>query len=207
MIPLKRNAVFLLFLVLAAMILVAGCTTGNLRSDTGGAMGTLTFYTEDNYPYNYLENGTLKGISPDLLEKITETMGDRVSRERIRLVAWSEGYQAALTGNNTMIFAIARIPSRETSFKWAGPIYPYTTVVFARPDSGIIISSPDDLKAYRIGAVTDDAAIQQLVDAGVNRSSIVQVPDEYMLINQIRNGTIDLWADSEISGRVVLPGR
>jgi len=199
----KRFAVFLLFLVLAAIILVTGCMTENPRSAPGGTMGALTFYTEDNYPYNYLENGTLKGITPDLFEKITETMGDRVSRERIRLVPWSEGYQAALTGNNTMIFAIARIPSRETSFKWAGPIYPYTTVVFARPDSGIIIKSPDDLKAYRIGVVADDAAVQQLVDAGVNRGSIVQVPEEYMLIDQIRNGTIDLWADSEISGRVL----
>ena len=198
-----RITVFLLFLVWAALVLVAGCTTENLPVAPGGAMGTLTLYTEDNYPYNYLKNGTLEGISPDLLETITERMGDRVSRERIRLVPWAEGYQAALTGNNTMIFAIARIPSRETSFKWAGPIYPYTTVVFARPDSGIIISSPDDLKAYRIGAVADDAAVQQLVDAGVNRSSIVQVPEEYMLIDQIRNGTIDLWADSEISGRAL----
>ena len=203
MMPSRRITVFLLFLVWAALVLVAGCTTENLPVAPGGAMGTLTLYTEDNYPYNYLKNGTLEGISPDLLETITERMGDRVSRERIRLVPWAEGYQAALTGNNTMIFAIARIPSRETSFKWAGPIYPYTTVVFARPDSGIIISSPDDLKAYRIGAVTDDAAVQQLVDAGVNRSSIVQVPEEYMLIDQIRNGTIDLWADSEISGRAL----
>ena len=92
----NRSAVFLLFLVLAAIILVTGCMTENPRSAPGGTMGTLTFYTEDNYPYNYLENGTLKGITPDLFEKITETMGDRVSRERIRLVPWSEGYQAAL---------------------------------------------------------------------------------------------------------------
>lgn len=186
----------LIVLLLAALLLGCGCMTQQSAGEADtGTMGTLTFYTEENYPYNYLENGTLKGISPDLLEKITENMGDRVSRERIRLVPWSEGYQAALTGNRTMIFAIARIPSREISFKWAGPIYPYTTAVFARPDSGIVIRSPDDLKAYRIGTVTDDAAVQQLVDAGVNRSSIVQVPEEQQLIVQILNGTIDLWAD------------
>src|SRR5512139_1060137 len=166
----------LIVLLLAALLLGCGCMTGQPAPGGGGtgAISALTLYTEENYPYNYQENGTLKGISPDLFEKITETMGDPVSRERIRLVPWSEGYQAALTGNRTMIFAIARIPSRETSFRWAGPIYPYTTAVFARPDSGIVIRGPDDLKAYRIGAVTDDAAIQQLMDAGVNRSSIVQ---------------------------------
>jgi polar amino acid transport system substrate-binding protein len=41
------------------------------------------------------------------------------------------------------------------------------------------------------------------VDAGVNRSSIVEVPEEQMLIDRIRNGTIDLWADSEVSGRLL----
>jgi len=133
---------------------------------SGRGHGNPDVVYEDNYPYNYLKNGTLEGITPDLLEMITGQDGGSCVPGRIRLVPWAEGYQAALTGNNTMIFAIARIPSRETSFKWAGPIYPYTTVVFARPDSGIIISSPDDLKAYRIGAVADDAAVQQLVDAG-----------------------------------------
>jgi polar amino acid transport system substrate-binding protein len=202
----RRDMVLALFMLCAGMlVLFSGCLTeqpGRNASQTG-TISSLTLYTEENFPYNYRENGTLKGISVDLFERITRKMGENISRETIRLVPWSEGYQAALNGNNTMIFAIARIPAREASFKWAGPIYPYTTVVFSRPDSGIVIRSPDDLKKYRIGAVSEDAAVQQLLEAGVNRSSIVLVPEESMLVDQIRNGTIDLWADSEISGRVI----
>jgi len=130
-------------------------------------------------------------------------MGHKVSRSQVRLVPWDEGYQAALTGNNTMIFAIARIPTRESSFKWAGPVPPYTTVVFARPDSGIVINNPTDLQAYRIGVVAEDAAMQQLLDIGVNESRIVQEPEASILIERTLNGTIDLWADSEISGRII----
>ncbi len=199
----SRRAASLLVLAIGLLLLVSGCVTEQPAhpAPAAGTLSGMKFYTEENYPYNYEANGTLKGISVDLFEKITAKMGDPVSREKIRRAPWSEGYQAALTGNNTMIFAIARIPARETSFQWAGPIYPYTTAVFARPDSGIAIAAPGDLKQYRIGAVTDDAAVQQLLDAGVDRSSIVLVPEESLLISGVRNGSIDLWADSEISGR------
>jgi polar amino acid transport system substrate-binding protein len=195
----------LLTVCIGFFVMFSGCMTEKPASGAPvvGAMSSLKLYTEENYPYNYQENGTLKGISIDLFEKITEKMGDRVSRDRIRLAPWSEGYEAALNGNNTMIFAIARISVRETSFKWAGPIYPYTTAVFSQPDSGIVIGATEDLANYRIGAVTDDAAVQQLLDAGVNRSSIVLVPEESVLVDRIQNGTIDLWADSEVSGRVL----
>ena len=49
-------------------------------------------------------------------------MGTPVSPAQVHLVPWNEGYQAALTGNNTVIFSTARLPERESSFKWAGPI-------------------------------------------------------------------------------------
>ncbi len=166
-------------------------------------MSELTFYTEQNPPYNYEENGTLQGISIDLLEAVTVKMGQNVSRDRVRLVPWDEGYQAVLTGNRSMIFAIARIPSRETSFKWAGPIPPYTTVLFARPESQIVIHTPEDLQRYRIGVIVDDASVQQLRDIGVNETQMVPAADVPSLIEQTRNGEIDLWADSEISGRYI----
>src|SRR5512136_139795 len=168
MILTKHFLFILLVCLIAGMLAASGCITEKPApgAPATGTLGSLTFYTEENYPYNYRENGTLKGISIDLFEKITEKMGDRVSRDKIRLAPWSEGYEAALNGNETMIFAIARIPARETSFRWAGPIYPYTTAVFSRPDSGIVIRAKEDLARYRIGAVTDDAAVQQLLEAG-----------------------------------------
>jgi polar amino acid transport system substrate-binding protein len=203
--------VFLIALLMGAVLSAAGCMTES--TPNGGVTPTpttstltvhqLTYYTEQNPPYNYEENGTLQGISIDLFEAITERMGQKVSRDQIRLVSWDEGYQAALTGNKTMIFAIARIPERETSFKWAGPIPPYITVLFARPERGIIINAPEDLKGYRIGAVTDDAAVQQLRDIGVNETQIVQESDVPTLIEKTLNGEIDMWADSEVSGRYI----
>jgi polar amino acid transport system substrate-binding protein len=190
-------------LLLGAMILLAGCLTEQPSgpSSVSDSLNRMTFYTEQRPPYNYEENGTLQGITLDLLEMITERMGQKITRDRVRLASWEEGYQAALKGNHTMIFAIARIPARETSFKWAGPIYPYTTVLFARPDSGITIDKPEDLQGLRIGVVTEDAAIQQLQDIGVNDSQLWEETNASQLVNLLRNGEIDLWAYSKVSGR------
>jgi len=149
----KRIAVFLLFLVLAAIILVTGCMTENPPERYGGIMGTMTFYTEDNYPYNYLENGTLKGIT-------------RISSKRSRK-RWEIGYPGKGSGWNTLVQRVSGSSYRQQhndlchctdpltgDFLQMGRAdLPVHNRVFARPGQRIIISSPDDLKAYRIGAV------------------------------------------------------
>ena len=64
----------------------------------------------------------MQGISVDLLEAVTERMGQTVSRKEVRVEPWADGYRAALEGNGTVLFSTARTPERENLFKWAGPI-------------------------------------------------------------------------------------
>ena len=209
-----RTYVYLILVPVVLGVFLLGC--GCLTEQPGGGVPTtavpttsvpaatlddLTFYTEQMPPYNYIENGTLQGITIDLLEAVSEQMGSPVSRQRVHLVPWSEGYQAALNGNKTVIFETARIPSRETTFKWAGPIQTDRYVVFARPDRGIIIDTPEALKDYRIGVVLDDAAIQQLLDIGVNQSQLVQEINASVLVILLQNGEIDVWVGAEAQGR------
>ncbi|WP_052730857.1 transporter substrate-binding domain-containing protein [Methanosarcina horonobensis] len=184
--------------------MTAGCLSEREveSADTNSTLEltSLTYYTEQLPPYNYQENGTVKGLSVDLLEAITEKMGNKVSQEEIHLVPWTEGYQAALTGNGTVLFSMARTPEREDLFKWAGPVYTNRKVLFARPDREISIKGPEDLKGYRIGVITDDVAIRYLLDIGVNQSQIVTESDVYAIIAALDSGEIDLWACPEASG-------
>lgn len=168
---------------------------------TTSPAGDLTYYTEQLPPYNYQENGTLQGISVDLLEAVTERMGEKVSREQVRLVPWAEGYQAALTGNGTVLFSTVRTSEQENSFKWAGPITAHREVLFARYDLGATIQGPADLKGYRIGVIAGDVAIQQLLDAGVNRSQLVPESNVSAIIAKLESGEIDLWCYPENTGR------
>ena len=202
---LRNFSLFLIVALIGALITATGCisspkdSSADLRSATASV--DLIYYTEQLPPYNYQENGTLQGISIDLLEAITEKMGRKVSRDEVLLVPWTEGYQTVLSHNNTVLFTTVRLPEREQSFKWAGPIYTYTNVLFARPDKGITIEKPEDLKDYRIGVIVDDVAIQQLLDAGVNKSQLVQETNASVLVDKLNNSEIDLWAYPEAAGR------
>lgn len=196
---LRYACLFLIAVLIGALIPAIGCAQENEAAPVGP--GNLIYYTEDLPPYNYMENGTLQGLSVELLEAITEEMGDNVSREEIRLVPWTEGYQAALTQNATVLFSTARIPEREQSFKWVGPIYSDRYVLFAERDRAVTIDGPDDLNDYRIGVIENDSAIQQLLALGVNRSRLVEETNASALAAGLADGGIDLWCYPETAGR------
>ena len=192
-----RFTYFILFAVLAGvLVLSSGCLSEppSTPVPAGSPMENLTFYTEQLPPYNYVENGTLKGFTVDLLEAVTAKMGTKIPREKVQVTPWEEGYQAALTGNRTVLFAMARVPARENSFKWAGPISTERYVFFANRDSMITIKSPDDLRGSRIGVIADDAAVQQLLDIGVDQDQIVTENNVSALITKLENKEIDLCA-------------
>ncbi|WP_229388148.1 cache domain-containing protein [Methanosarcina sp. DH2] len=195
----------LITVMLGALLSATGCleeseaASADMNNTTMSA--DLTYYTEQLPPYNYMENGTLKGISVDLLEAVTEKMGKKVAREEINLVPWNEGYQAALTRNNTVLFVTARTPEREQLFKWVGPVYSDRYVLFAKRDRGITIESPEHLKEYRIGVIANDVATQQLLNIGVNQSQIIPESNVSANIAGLENGEIDLWACPEDAGR------
>lgn len=207
----RRSASFFLVpVLLGALLLGCGCMTeqpaGGVPATAVPATGTissLTFYTEQLPPYSYLENGTLRGISVDLLEAVTAKMGTPVSRAQVHLVPWTEGYQAALTGNNTVLFSTARLPERESSFKWAGPVSTERKVLFARPDRGLVVNSIADLRGLRIGVIRDDVVMQELLAAGVNQSQLVQETNASALVEKLRSGEIDLWGYPETPGGYV----
>jgi len=201
---------FLVLMLLFALLLGSGCVTEQPAASVPatpvpatGTISSLTFYTEELPPYSFIENGTPRGISVDLLEAVTEKMGAPLSMAQVHVVPWNEGYQAALTGNNAAIFSTARLPERESSFKWAGPIAFERKVLFARPDRGIVVLSPADLTGLRIGVIRDDVVMQQLLEAGINESQLVQETNASLLAEKLASGEIDLWGNVETPGRYI----
>jgi polar amino acid transport system substrate-binding protein len=190
---------FLIVALLGVLVLTSGCISGSEYVSVPHP--GLVYYTEQMPPYNYKENGTLQGISVDLPEVVTERMGAKVSRTEVHLVPWTEGYQAVLTQNNTVLFSMARTPERENLFKWAGPFTTMDFVVFAPMSSNIVISSPEEFDQYRIGVVEDSVENDLLLGHGVNASVLVhgQTPGE--LFRMLEGGQIDLWATGALAGR------
>ncbi|PWR71856.1 substrate-binding periplasmic protein [Methanospirillum stamsii] len=161
----------------------------------------LTFYTEHLPPYNYEENGSVKGLSIDLLEAITLRMGHQIPRKNVQIVPWETGYQSALTENNSVIFSTGRIPSRESLFRWAGPISVERDVLFANADAALTITTLGDVKGLRVGVTPGHAGTQVLLDAGVSEDQIVTDANVSELIRKLQADEIDLWCYPELTGR------
>jgi len=117
----------------------------------------LTYITEQYPPFNYEEHDQLQGIAVELLDAVTATMGDRLTEDKIRLMPWTDGYQTTLNQTDTVLFSTVRLPEREASFKWVGPIYTEQKVLFASRDRTMSINRPEDLRvaASPQEAVTD----------------------------------------------------
>ncbi len=166
-------------------------------------ISNLTFYVDQFPPYTYQENDTLKGIAVDFLVQITDKMGSKVTSNQVHLVSWTEAYQAALTEENTVIFSMARLPQREPSFKWAGPIFTETYVLFAKWDRNFTENDAADLKGYNIGVITDTAGIFKLLDAGVDESQLIYSTNASVIIEKLSSGDIDFWCTAQTEGRTI----
>ena len=204
----RQIVLFLLPVLLVCAVLMAGCTTPQTPEPPGIATVTtpqptedLMFVTEDYPPLNYIENGTIKGISVDILRGVLQRLDTPVSSDRIRVLPWARAYETALSRNNTAVFATVRLAEREHLFKWAGPLATERKVVFAKKDNRPSIASPDDLNRYRIGVVKEDSAHLQLQGIGVNASRIYAYPNVQGVIAAAMDGSIDLWCYGETVGR------
>lgn len=204
----RPSVLFLLAGMLLCAAILSGCTSTEAPESTGAvtppalsASEEMMFVTEDYPPLNYVENGTIKGISVDILRGVFRQMGSSISSDKIRVLPWSRAYETALTRNNTAVFATVRLPEREHLFKWAGPLGSDRKVIFSLPDDPPVITSPGDLNRYRVGVVKNDSAHLQLLALGVNRSQISAYPSVPLLISAMQEKAIDLWCYGETVGR------
>ncbi|MCW4025574.1 MAG: cache domain-containing protein [Candidatus Bathyarchaeota archaeon] len=198
----RRYAYYLLALALAVSISIGSVYVLQFGQQTS-PLSTFTYYTEQFPPCNYQENETATGIAVDLLTAITDKMGHKITPDQVQIVPWTEAYQAALTGEKTVLFSTARLPSREDSFKWAGPLFTDTYALFTRWDNDVTIEESSDLNSYTIGVIQDSAAITQLTNAGVNESQLVYFTNASAIIDDLNSGNIDFWCYAQVVGRTL----
>jgi polar amino acid transport system substrate-binding protein len=104
-----------------------------------------------------------------------------------------------LKENNTVLFSTGRTPEREQLFKWAGPIATCRFALLAKRDTKISINASEDFKNYKIGALEDNLVVQMLLDKGVKKEDLVLVETPKPLVEMLENGSIDAWAENDIT--------
>ncbi len=185
-----------------AVALLMLCMFVNVSFVSALDVDDIQYYTEENAPGNFTENGKLKGIAVELLELIWKDMG--YPKQKIRMVPWPRGYDALKRKPGTCLFGTTYTVSRdkEEQFKWVGPIKPNNIVLFANSYHNIKLSSLDDAKQYKIGTVVDDVGEVLLLDNGFDLATLDRTSNVISNLKKLSTGRIDLFAknsDSVIS--------
>ena len=159
----------------------------------------LRFITEEYPPYNYTEDGQLKGIAVDLLERAFALDGQRLDRTTIEVLPWARGYETTLFTPNTVLFSTTRTDTRESLFQWVGPISSDKVVLLAKKSRNIQINSLDDLKRddLQIVVIHEDIGAQRLKELDVDPSRIHMAINNSSALAMLNANRVDLWAYGE----------
>lgn len=157
----------------------------------------LVYMTEEYRPYNYTENGQLKGISIELLQLIWTHMG--FQKQPIQIYPWARGYNLLKENENHVLFATTRTEEREHLFKWVGPLYSAKFILIALAKNPIEIDTLESAKEYQVGTIQEDVSEQLLVAAGFGKNVLQPVSRIEQNIQKLQKGRIDLIAYSERS--------
>jgi ABC-type amino acid transport substrate-binding protein len=157
----------------------------------------LRFWTEEFPPYNYVENGKLKGQSVELLAKVLLRLHSRQSLADVQVLPWARAYQKLLDTKNAVLFTMTKTPERAPLFYWVGPISRSKNVLIALKSRKLNLEGPLERSGLRFGAVRDDAAGQILLSEGVPASSVDLTTRADQSLKMLVAGRIDVFAFDE----------
>ncbi|MBL4911298.1 MAG: transporter substrate-binding domain-containing protein [Alteromonadaceae bacterium] len=145
--------------------------------------------TEDAYPYQYLENATIKGPASELVKRVLEEAGFKY---RQHILPWARAYHYAKTKSNTLIYSIARTAEREHDFHWVGYLtqlnYYLVALNSAKFTPPVSIQS---LKHLDIGTIRKSANHHYLLTEGFKSLHLLTSPEQ--TVKMLKLGRIDLF--------------
>lgn len=173
----------------------AVCATAALWA-AGGQAQTLMAYTEQWPPYNFEENGELKGIATDMLRAVCAQAKLTCNPQ---LVPWARAYKIVRNTENTILYTTARKASREKEFLWVGPILPRSTWIYTRSANDKVSAVGRDITQLRFGIVRDEASQQDLLNAGVPASALQEDNSNANVLRMLLTNAVDAMVDTEVA--------
>lgn len=180
--------------ILVSLAAAAALWGGSLAA---AGLGDLRIMTEQYPPYNFEQNGELRGIAVELLLAAADAAGQPLSKSEIDVLPWARGYRTVQKKSETMLFSMTRTEERDPLFKWVGPIADTRIALVARKDANVEIGSEAEIADYRIAVVRDDIGEQLLREVGVGDSSLDISVDPESAMKKLKAGRVDLWAYEE----------
>ena len=122
----------------------------------------LVIMTEDFPPFNYVEDGKLIGVGPEVVRALMDRME---LPGRIKVMSWKRAYNMTLKQPNKILFSMVRSPEREDQFYWVGPLMRATEYFYASAGFSRDSISLEEARNLEGILVQEGGAHQQILEA------------------------------------------
>lgn len=195
----KHLALKVLAVILFPIIVIA--TISGCNKESGREYSyKLEFITEEYKPFNYTENGSLKGLGPDLLKEICNDIGISFSSE---VLSWDKAYATALANEHSVLYSTILNADRKSLFKWAGPYASLEWNFYSSSENPVELKTLGDARnVVGIGVLPDYAITQYLVNEGF--SNLVYCENNQDAFSKLLSGEITLFPSDRITAEAAL---
>ncbi len=127
--------------------------------------------TEEWPPYNYEENGVVKGFATEVVRAIMQEL--QVDYP-IELYSGNRVHAMMEEETGLMVFVLFRTPEREHRFKWIGPIADGTVYLYKKKGNPLVIETVEDVKrgGYYIACPSKGVVFTALQELGLNNLDV-----------------------------------
>ncbi|PKI17860.1 substrate-binding periplasmic protein [Colwellia sp. 12G3] len=136
----------------------------------------LNILTEHLAPYQIVSGDSITGFSTEIVEA---TLKESQYTYEISAYPWALSFSRAKHEKNTCIYSLARIPQRESLFKWVGHIASSTISLYSLKNSQIVIPTIQAAKKYNIAVIRDDVTHHFLLAKGFVENENLYVVNNY----------------------------
>jgi polar amino acid transport system substrate-binding protein len=154
----------------------------------------LKLMTEQNAPFSFDNGSGPQGIAIDLLDEVLKRAGRSEDVDNAEYLPWARAYNKIQQESGTVLFPMARTDSRESLFKWVGPIYGLKIGIIAKKSANVSISGTSDFSRYIIGTIREGAPEQMLIEAGADVSSLDRGANLNQGLLKLKNNRIQAFA-------------
>lgn len=156
---------------------------------------TLTIYTEEFPPYNFLEKGNVVGVNADIVAMACKMANITC---KFALYPWKRAMTLSLKDGLSGLVSTSRLPSREKQFQWIGPLIssPACFYKLAERDD-IRINDIEELANYTVALHKGDAYEEILKQWGYKEHiNYIPFSEKFDEIKAFTEGKLDLFIAS-----------
>jgi polar amino acid transport system substrate-binding protein len=141
----------------------------------------------ENFPYIFFEDDHIQGLGFDVANTLAERAGFTLN---VVALPWTRALQTAKNEPAVMIFSLGRIPEREDSFYWIGPIAKIEVWLYKlKSRKDVSVKNLTDVRRYLVGDARSSASLVFLTENGIN---VDTAPSDLSNCRKFKIGRVDL---------------